>query len=296
MAKHLMNFFLLLISSVAVGQQVGLGTTTPHASAALDITSTNGGFLPPRMTLAQRNAITSPAVGLTIYNTTSNCLETWDGQSWFGPCAILINSYPTGMVFCDGIVTKIVPVLNPVTGKIWMDRNLGATRAATSSADADAYGDLYQWGRRADGHQCRNSTTTTTLSSSDQPSNGSFIVTSSYVEKDWRSLPNNNLWQGVNGINNPCPVGYRLPTDIELSEERLSWISNNIAGAFASPLKLPIAGIRNVDGGIFNAGVFGRYWSSTPQNRNSRGLTVNTNSTNFTDWRGYGLSVRCIKD
>jgi hypothetical protein len=50
-----------------------------------------------------------------------------------------------------------------------MDRNLGAARAATSSTDAEAYGDLYQWGRGTDGHEKRNSQTTSTLSSSNTP-------------------------------------------------------------------------------------------------------------------------------
>jgi hypothetical protein len=42
--------------------------------------------------------------------------------------------------------TQVVEVQNPVTGRIWMDRNLGASRAATSPTDSEAYGDLYQWG------------------------------------------------------------------------------------------------------------------------------------------------------
>src|SRR5690606_24737546 len=120
--------------------------------------------------------------------------------------------------------TAIVSVINPTTNKTWMDRNLGASQVATSSANANAYGDLYQWGRFADGHQCRNSGTTSTLSTTDTPGNGLFIISSI---GDWRSSQNNNLWQGVNGINNPCPTGYRLPTEAELDAERLSWSGNN---------------------------------------------------------------------
>jgi hypothetical protein len=47
-------------------------------------------------------------------------------------------------------------------GQIWMDRNLGASRVATSSTDSEAYGDLYQWGRGTDGHEKRDSGTTLT--------------------------------------------------------------------------------------------------------------------------------------
>jgi hypothetical protein len=49
------------------GGAVGIGTTSPNASALLDVYSTTQGLLPPRMTTTQRNAISSPAMGLTIY-------------------------------------------------------------------------------------------------------------------------------------------------------------------------------------------------------------------------------------
>ena len=47
-----------------------------------------------------------------------------------------------------------------LTGKIWMDRNLGATQVAQSSSDKASYGYLFQWGRSSDGHQKRSSFTT----------------------------------------------------------------------------------------------------------------------------------------
>lgn len=193
--------------------------------------------------------------------------------------------------FCTSEPTIIVDVTNPVTGKIWMDRNLGATQAATSSTDSNSYGDLYQWGRRSDEHQCRTSATTAILSSTDQPENGDFIITGA----DWRSPQNINLWQGVNGVNNPCPPGYRLPTDTELELERLSWSSNNSEGAFASPLKLPVAGARG--GSLIDVGTSGRYWSSTVSGVSSRYLFFKSTDANVGALsRGYGFSVRCLKD
>lgn len=293
----------LILFVAATSAQVGINNATPHASAALDVTSTTKGFLPPRMTFSQRNAIASPAIGLTIFNTTSNCLETWDGQQWFGPCSLQAASFPGGTVFCNGIITKVIPVLNPFTGKTWMDRNLGASQAATSSNDANSYGDLYQWGRRTDGHQCRNSTTISTLSNTDQPAHGSFILAPS-SPNDWRSPQNVNLWQGINGINNPCPFGYRLPTETELDNERLSWVqppissTNNLAGAFASPLKLPAGGGRLADTGLLNTvGGMGVYWTSTVNGTNARDLFFNVSSALIASVnRALGLSVRCIKD
>ena len=48
-----------------------------------------------------------------------------------------------------------VPTVTSATGKVWMDRNLGAAQVATSATDEAAYGDLYQWGRPEDGHEKR---------------------------------------------------------------------------------------------------------------------------------------------
>jgi uncharacterized protein (TIGR02145 family) len=204
------------------------------------------------------------------------------------------QTWPAGTVHCTEVPTAIVDVTNPITGAIWMDRNLGASQVATSSTDDLAYGDLYQWGRRADGHQCRNSPTTATLSSVDQPEHGDFIIAPNNP-KDWRSPQNDNLWQGVNGVNNPCPSGYRIPTEAELDAECLIWSPNNAAGAYASPLKLPMAGSRNPSGSIFQVGTQGTYWSSTVSGLNAIFLI---SSFAFTpdNFRALGYSVRCIKD
>jgi len=57
--------------------RIGFGTATPNARAIIDLTSTTQGFLPPRMTTAQRDAISSPPAGLMIYNTTTNKLNVY---------------------------------------------------------------------------------------------------------------------------------------------------------------------------------------------------------------------------
>ncbi|MEN9303136.1 MAG: hypothetical protein RL264_1565 [Bacteroidota bacterium] len=206
-------------------------------------------------------------------------------------------SYPAGTVHCNGTPTAVVDVTNPITGKTWMDRNLGASRAATSSTDSEAYGDLYQWGRGADGHQCRNSATTTTLSSSDQPGHGDFIIVST-SPLNWRNPQNNNLWQGLNGINNPCPNGYRIPTEIEWENEVSSWNTNSIVGNFPSVLKIPEAGFRlNVDGSFADVGTFGHVWGSTIFLNTSQGIYFFSNvAFMMTDVHAFGKSVRCIKN
>jgi len=65
-----------------VWAQVGIGTTTPNASAMLDISSTTKGLLAPRMTTLQKNSITSPANGLLIYDTNLSKFNYYNGSAW----------------------------------------------------------------------------------------------------------------------------------------------------------------------------------------------------------------------
>ena len=208
--------------------------------------------------------------------------------------ASLNSLYPAGSVFCGTGPSAVVDVLNPITGKTWMDRNLGAIQVATAYNDALSYGSLYQWGRRSDGHQCRTSPTTNIPSSTPQPPHGDYILPGGNPA-DWLSPSNNNLWQGVNGINNPCPEGYRIPTEAEWNEEYQNWSSLDGYGAFASPLKLPAAGIRSSIVG--SSGNTGYYWSSTLNPINLSFPHILTTSGQISSYiRSYGLSVRCIKN
>src|SRR5690554_3839524 len=228
-------------------------------------------------------------------------MQYWNGTAWVtvaateneGATLKMIGGVPTWI----GGTPPPPNVTNPTTGEIWMDRNLGASQVATSSTDAAAYGDLYQWGRAADGHESRTSGTTSTLATSDTPGHGNFITNGS-SPYDWRNPQNDNLWQGVSGTNNPCPSGYRLPTEAEWEAERTSWSSNNEAGAFASPLKLPVAGRRDFsDGTLGDVGSGGFYWSSTVSGTYARHLYfVSSDAVMGSGYRAYGFSVRCLKD
>jgi hypothetical protein len=179
---------------------------------------------------------------------------------------------------------------------------------AQSSTDYQAYGSLFQWGRGADGHQLITWTSssatpvngaTTTLSSTDQPGNALFILAPS-TPYDWRSPQNGNLWQGLSGINNPCPVGFALPTDAQwvalVAESNIT----NSASAFGSTtLKLTVAGLRDYTTGVLNSpGSYGFYWSSSPDSANAYFLYfTSTGVIPANDYnRAIGFSVRCVKD
>ena len=99
MKRNIVLLFVILISVIHVNAQVGIGTSNPVPSAALDITSDSLGFLPPRMDSLQRNAIVSPAVGLTIYNTSINSFEYYNGTKWFTIVHYVGELYGGGIVY-----------------------------------------------------------------------------------------------------------------------------------------------------------------------------------------------------
>jgi hypothetical protein len=66
-----------ILNSTSIGN-----AGAPNASSILDLTSTTKGFLPPRMTTTQKNAIASPAAGLVVYDNTTNKLQCYNGSTW----------------------------------------------------------------------------------------------------------------------------------------------------------------------------------------------------------------------
>ncbi|UPZ17882.1 fibrobacter succinogenes major paralogous domain-containing protein [Flavobacterium humidisoli] len=84
--KKYFTVFLFCISALCFAQSSAVGTLTPEASAIFEVKSVKGGFLAPRMTQAQRDAITAPAAGVMIYNTDVNCYEFWNSSEWFNTC------------------------------------------------------------------------------------------------------------------------------------------------------------------------------------------------------------------
>jgi uncharacterized protein (TIGR02145 family) len=192
----------------------------------------------------------------------------------------------------DGFTYKVIVK----DGLAWLDRNLGASRAATASNDSDAYGDLYQWGRLTDGHEKRTSGTTSTLATTDVPNHGDFIIGASYPF-DWRNPQNNNLWQGVDGINNPCPTGWRLPTQAELQAERETWATDNLAGAYESVLKWCLTGRRRHNDGVIDTPTYAYIYTSSVLDEYSTALYFAANDRGFTTgMRARGYAVRPVRD
>ncbi len=182
------------------------------------------------------------------------------GTYYYGPDIEFLPNWPT--------------VTETSTNKVWSKANLGALQVATSMSDANSYGWYYNWGKPTDGHQFQNSPVTSTKSTSDIPTAGQFYANGdNYWQKTTEPYDNSvfngnsNLWNGVNGINNPCPSGWRLPTVAEWA----SFVNGNITGqgddqSFSSALKLPRQGFRSKNGTYYTyeswkADMTNSYWS-----------------------------------
>ena len=384
--------------------QVGINTTSPDASSALDVFSTSKGILYPRMTFAQRNAIATPTPGLIIYCTDCTMdggatgeLNYYTTTGWVNasytsasgtlpsvptnPVAtvavgkasvaftasasnggsaitsytvtsspggytgtgttspIIVNVLPgtytftvtatnavgnsTASTVSNSVVIATTPIseecktpttgtvvveITSTTGQIWMDRNLGALRAAVAPTDHFAYGCLYQWGRGNDGHASItwNSATSgtsvnaaiSTLGTTDSPGPG--FITSTVAPFDWRNPQKDALWSTSGATNNnPCPTGFRIPTEAELSAEITAYSITNVATAFSNGpdggFKFTAAGARNYStAAIAGAGTGCIIHTSTVSTTYARVYNVVSNGF-FSNARSYGLSVRCIK-
>lgn len=308
MKKNIIITALIFLGLQAIAQEgVSISTdgAAAHESSMLDVRSNSQGFLPPRMTTAQRNAISNPSEGLTIFNVDNNCLQWFNGSWWYDGCGNNPPAFSPNAVICSTPTT--IQEVTSATGRVWMDRNLGATSVATAFNHTQSYGDLYQWGRFTDGHQCRNSAShdgvAAGFATTPSPLLGNtwdekFIFSSNFMINDWLATPNDNLWQGVFGVNNPCPSGFRIPTTAEWAAETATWSSQDRTGAFNSNLKLPTAGNRSGNNGnLFSAGNVGFYWSSTVNGTQAHILYFTGSALDHNPRARFnGYSVRCIKN
>ncbi len=137
-------FLLFVLFSMQGFAQTGIGTSTPHASAKLEVASTTMGFLPPRMTSAQRLAISNPAEGLMVYQTDGTSGLYYRGATdWFYIINSSNNVLPvlnggtgtttstgTGSVVLSTSPTLVSPTLGNATGT---SLSLSSTTASTST-------------------------------------------------------------------------------------------------------------------------------------------------------------------
>lgn len=117
--------------------RIGIGTSAPHSSAILDVSSTSKGFLMPRMSNAAMNAIVSPSVGLQVYNTSFNQIYFYDGGSWqaLSTGSAGVTSVATGTGLTGGPITSTGTISLTNTG-VGAGSYGSATQVPTFTVDA----------------------------------------------------------------------------------------------------------------------------------------------------------------
>jgi hypothetical protein len=284
---HVINYghYPVTVSGILSGI-TGVPTIESYYGKTEDGGTTGGPFKSTAVSLP----LTNPdPVYIVAYATTS------DGKTHYGKTFIIKNT-----------------VASPYTGRVWMLYNLGAINIPMyppGTADYDAYGYLYQWGRKGDGHEIVYNQT-----KSPQTPGGFFAPSYDYTGEndnyffasastDWLQTPKNDLWQGVNGLNNPCPTGFRVPSSSEFLDETKNFSAQNTTGAINSFLKLPAVGSRGNTGVLgYGTHTTGRYWTSTiasgagsTSKSLALSITSTTLNTSLAFERANGVAVRCIR-
>jgi hypothetical protein len=216
-----------------------------------------------------------------------------------------------GDATCDGSLPIIVVKLTSTNNKIWMDRNLSASRAVQTSNYYFAYGCFYQLGLGNDGH----ASLTWTASNAGTPENSNISNTQSKTDTpgnlliigffDLRNPLKDGLWQAASQVNNLTNAGFRVPTDAEFAAAFSNAIGCNstdsataFSGGATGSIEVAAAGISCAgDSGNYYQGENDCCWSSTAVNTASvvfRSFDSSSNSSRLN--RAYGFSVRRPKD
>lgn len=209
---------------------------------------------------------------------------------------------------------KYLTVASPYTGKIWLDRNLGATMVCSESRDSGTFtddiayvasqkacfGDFYQWGRNADGHQVITSDINNTQATDINSTGSDFIAGySDWTSADINGSDRHASWRATDG-STVCPAGFRVPTADEIEAETVdaSTPVTNRDTAFKNFLMLSSSGAREENGSMYNQGVVGYMWtSSAAESFDAYYLRFDLDEVYVNDYvRARGRSIRCIKD
>ena len=223
-------------------------------------------------------------------------------------------------------------VKSPYTGKVWLDRNIGANRICTSVTDIECYGDYFQWGRNADGHESNTSESNDTLATRIHPVQdaikGKFVKTD-IGTNDWIDTHNtgdNNdtngskrmaNWQTDNNTSTVCPDEYYVATDDDIAYElfednnsaQIDKNSSEVAGnsdnrlenAVNSFMKIPANGKKEKSNSIDNNGSEANLWTSYSEydgfdlEPSSLFIEPDSGEVDLFEAPVYGMAIRCIK-
>jgi uncharacterized protein (TIGR02145 family) len=280
--------------------RVGIGTSSPNSSARLDVSSTSSGFLPPRTTTAQMNAISNPAQGLMVYNNSLKSIFYYNGATWVNTG----DNKSCGTISYDGKVYRTIIIGT----QCWMAQNLNiGTRIngtsnqtnngtiekycyGNSESNCDTYGGLYQWS------EMMNHSTTPGAQGICPvgwhiPTDGEFTILTNYLTSQTAYLCDNNTEY----------IGKALASLLYWNSGSLTCaIGNNTGANNASGFAGLPGGFRYTDGSMNNISKTGVWWSSTEYSTAdawerhlylAEGVVFRQNTS-----KTWGFSVRCIRN
>lgn len=296
---------LILLLSLLTGltgfsQNVGIGTENPHSSAKLEVSSTNSGFLPPRMTYAQRNSISNPAEGLIIYCT--DCLpkqvQVYNGTQWTD--------------FSGGTAAVNYLQLPSVTigSQIWQNKNLDVVTYRNGDIIPQVT-DATQWANLTTGAWCWYNNDSSTYAATQGRLYNWYAVNDprGLAPQAWH-VPRYSEWKTLvkyldSNADTSCNYSTQCtPSTIAGGKVKATgttyWLSPNTGATNSSGFSALGAGVR-FDYGPFdgikdytqfwNADQFSSTWApfNTLQSQNAAFVF----DRYFKTW---GRSVRCVKD
>lgn len=274
-----------LIGNMCSAQSVGVGTSSPNASAILDVNSTNKGFLPPRMTYSQRDLILAPSAGLMVWCLdcgTSGVLQVFNGTIWQNISSTndIPANYPNANICTQNWMTKNLSVSNYRNGdpipkvtdpNLWSSLSYGAwCWYNNDSINYSQYGKLYNW----------------------------FAVSDprGLAPMGWH-IPTNLEW---NLLAIDCLGGLNIAGGKLKTTGIVYWTAPNVGATNSSGFTGYGGGQRTESGTFTSINGYGFWWSLTDISQNlAYALTLSSaNATTSLDYfvKKTGYSVRCVRD
>lgn len=202
------------------------------------------------------------------------------------------DNFQSETIYHNGLEYKTV--LSKHTGKIWLDRNLGAKTLPDSEDDENGFGDYYQYSRLNDGHEKIHSDVIAKVCKDEDHSHGDFITSCKNHSYSWsKDCNDKHDWDTV------VPKGFRLPTLKEIQSELISGQITDNNEAFESFLKLPSCGYRDYyDGVVKNKGTGGTLWTSSISAKDKLPAVLyyfGHSIGSYGSFKASGHNIRCIK-
>ena len=272
----LISFGISTMAQVAINND----GSNPNSSSILDLKSTNGGLLLPRMNTFQISYISNPAAGLMVFNTDSSDFYGFNGSEWVSVwnTGDTINVWACGDPIIDSRDGQTYTTIQIGT-QCWFAENLNYDTTNSwwydnSSANGDVYGRLYTW----------EAALTACPSGWSLPS-----------DEEWKTM---EMALGMSQ-NEADQTGYRGTDEGEKLKSTSGWFSGGNGTNSSGFTALP-GGYRTTYGGFIELGYYGYWWSAT-----AYGSTIAWYRTLIDDYddvyrdnyvKGSGFSVRCLRD